>query len=47
MTQQQYCGSTTRPRRYGRRSMVIKKANIRGHIEAAAAYHKKHPKKKK
>jgi len=31
--QQLYCGSTTRPRRYGRRSMVVKRANIRRPIK--------------
>jgi len=39
-TQQRYCGSTTRPRRYGR-SKVVKRANIRRPIEAVAAYCKK------
>jgi len=39
-TQQHYCGSTTKPRRYGRRSMAAKMAS-KAHKEAAAAYCKK------
>jgi len=45
-TQQRYCGSTTRPRRYGKyggKDSKYKKA----HKEATAAYCKKHPKKKR
>jgi len=45
-TQQCYCGSTARPRRYGGRSMAARMAK-KAHKEVVAAYHKKHPKKKR
>jgi len=32
-TQQRYCGSTTRPRRYGKRSTAVRKASIRRPIK--------------
>jgi len=46
-TQQHYCGSTIKQRRYGRRNKGGKDGKYKkAHKEAAAAYHKKHPKKK-